>query len=170
MKEWFVRHKGYCIIIGGPGFCSNNSSTSKYFVRCFGFTPFRGNNSSDCMINALGNLFFIFLGEDKASELFNRLLPQCIASASQRHRRHTDGKLEVSGLMKLGHLGYILQDAGGYLGLRKLSVPLQGHKENPDSRFNRLFEKYYYGRVVIVRLFEAGVVDHVVAIDSPRWS
>ena len=52
LEEWIVRHKGYCIIIGGPVFRSNNSSTSTYFVRCFGVTPFRGNNSKDCMINA----------------------------------------------------------------------------------------------------------------------
>ena len=116
------------------------------------------------MINALGNLFFIFLGEEKASELFNRL-PQCIASACRLHRPHTDGKLEVSDLIKLGHLGPILQDVGGYLGLRKLSVPPHGHKDNPDSRFNWLFGKSYYGRVVIVRLFEAGVVDVVFVID-----
>ena len=120
------------------------------------------------MINALGNLFFIFLREDRASELFNRL-PQCIASASRRHRPHTDGKLEISDLMKLGHLRPILQDAGRYLGLHKLSVPPHGHKEDPHSRFNWLFEKSYYGKVIIVRLFEAGVVDHVVVIDSRRW-
>ena len=92
LREWIFKHKGYCIIIGGARFRSSSSCTSKYFVRCFGIASFRGNNSQDCMINVLGNLFLIFLGEDRTSELFSRLL-EYIASASRCHRPHTDGKL-----------------------------------------------------------------------------
>ena len=35
--------------------------------------------------------------------------------------------------------------------------------------FNWLFERKYYGRILIARPFEDHVVDHVIVIDSRRW-
>ena len=48
-------------------------------------------------------------------------------------------------------------------------IPRHGHLQSIACRFNWLFEKKYYGRIFVARLFEAHVVDHVIAIDSRRW-
>ena len=48
-------------------------------------------------------------------------------------------------------------------------IPHHVHLQLISYRFNWLFEKEYYGRVFIARLFEAHVVDHVIVIDSRRW-
>ncbi len=120
------------------------------------------------MINAVGNLFFLLLGEHHARHLYSRL-PEFIASASQRARPNSEGKAEVMNLLRLGHLGPIFQDAGGHLGLKKIRLPGHGHKEPPLTRFNWLFDKNYHGHVFVIRLFEARLVDHVVVLDSRRW-
>ena len=49
-------------------------------------------------------------------------------------------------------------------------IPRHGHLQLAACRFNWLFEKEYHGRIFIARLFEAHIVDHVIVIDSRRWS
>ncbi len=167
LKNWLFANRCYCIIIGGPGYCPACYSTSKYCVRCFGLTPFQDVNSRDCMTNAVGNAFFLFLGEGEATQLFNRI-PEFIRSSSSGSRSAFAGHVLLSDLLRIGHLSLIFQAAGGYIGLKKMRLPGHGHKEEPSIRFDWLFEKAYYGRVYIIRLYEAGIVDHVVLLDSRR--
>ena len=44
-----------------------------------------------------------------------------------------------------------------------------GHHESAHVRLNWLFDKRIHGHVYIARLYEAGVVEHLVVIDSRRW-
>ncbi len=89
--------------------------------------------------------------------------------ASQRCRPHDEGKPEISYFTSVGHVSPVLQSLGGYLRLQKLkSIPPHGHHESPDVRFYWWFEKRIHGHVHLARLYEAGVVDHLVVIDSRR--
>ena len=90
--------------------------------------------------------------------------------ASQKCRPHDDCKPEISEFTSVGHVGPVLQGLCGDLRLQKLkSIPSHGHHESPDDRFNWLFAKPIHGHVYPARLYEAGVVDHLVVIDSRRW-
>ncbi len=67
----------------------------------------------------------------------------------------------------MGHLGPVLQELGGDLRLQKVkSIPPHGHREAAEIRFNWLFEKRIHDHIYLVRLYEAGLVDHLVVIDS----
>ena len=138
-------------------------------IRCFGITPYRGaGEGRDCVIHAACNVMFLLLGERSAAYEVSRL-HRSIALASARCRPYTEGRPEVCDLLKLGHLGPVFQNAGGHLSIRKMIIPPHGHQQSIACRFNWLFEKEYYGRIFIARLFETHVVDHVIVIDSRRW-
>ena len=111
---------------------------------------------------------FLLLGERSAAYEISRL-HRNVRLASARCRPHTEGRPEVSDLLKLGNLKPIFQNAGGHLSIRKMIIPRQGHLQWIAFRFNWLFEKKYYGRIFIARLFEAHIVDDVIVIESRRW-
>ena len=132
-------------------------------------TLYRGDGEGrDCVIHAASNVMFLLLFERSAAYKVSRL-QRSIALASTRCRSHIEGCPEVSDLLKLGHLGPIFQNAGGHLGIRKMIISRHGHLQLIACRFNWLFEKEYYGRIFIARLFEAHIVDCVIVIDSRRW-
>ncbi len=53
--------------------------------------------------------------------------------------------------------------------LKKLkNLPTYGHPESAHVRFDWLFNKRVHGHVYIARLYEAGIVNYRVVIDSRR--
>ena len=139
-------------------------------IRCFGITQYRGDGEGcDCVIHASCNVIFLLLNErSDAYEVIR--LHRSITLASARCRPHTERRPEVSDIPMLGHLGPISLNAGGHLGIRKMIIPRHGHLQSIACCFNWLFEKKYYGHIFIAPLFEAQVGDHVIVIDSRRWS
>ncbi len=70
----------------------------------------------------------------------------------------------------MGHLGPVVQGFGGDQRLQKVkNIPPHGHREATEIRFNWLFDKRIHGHIYLARLYEAGVVDHLVVIDSRQW-
>ena len=77
-------------------------------------TPYRGGDEGlDCAIHAACNVMFLLLGESSSAYEVSRL-HRSITLASARCRPHTEGRPEVSDLLKLGHLGPIFQNAGTF--------------------------------------------------------
>ncbi len=90
--------------------------------------------------------------------------------ASQGLRPFNEGKAEIIDFTSIGHLGPLFQGIGGDLSIKKVkNLALHGHREPPHERFNWLFSKRRQGRLYIARLYEAGIVDHLVLIDSGQW-
>ena len=169
IQDWLRENKGFCLIVGGPGARAPYPALSIFMIRCFGVTPYRGDGEGrDCVIHAACNIMFLLPGERSAAYEVSRL-HRSIRMASARRRPHTEGRPEISDLLKLGHLGPIFQNAGGHLAIRKMIIPRHGHLQSAACRFNWLFEKEYYGRIFIARLFETYIVDQVIVIDSKRW-
>ncbi len=89
---------------------------------------------------------------------------------SQRLRPFDEGKAEIIDCTSNGHLGPVFQGLGGDLSIKKVkNLTPHGHREPPNERFNWLFNKRIHGHLYIARLYEAGVVDHLVFIDSRQW-
>ena len=158
----------FCLLVEVPRARAFNATLATYFIRCFGKTPYPGNTDRNLLTNAICNAFFLLLGSDLHSNLVGNL-PACIAAALRRCRMFSDDRPEVADLLKLGHVGPILQESGGHLAIKKFKIPPQGHRETPDVRFNWLFSTMYHGHVFLDQLFECGIVDHVVLIYSRRW-
>ncbi len=152
-KEWLESNQGFGIIGGGPQARPANAHLSRYFIRCFGETFYKGHTERNCVINAMCNAFFLFLGKSQAQKLV-RNLPASILATSTRCRPFDDDKPEISDLILLGQIQPILQQAGGYLSIKKFKIPRHSHREPPEVRFNWLFSKNYYGRLFVLRLFE----------------
>ena len=169
INQWLSETRGFSLIIGGQGARAPNPALSIFTIRCFGVTLYRGDGEGrDCVIHAASNDMFLLLGERSAAYEISRLQTS-IALDSIRCRPHIEGCPEVSDFLKLGHLAPIFRNAGGHLGIRKMIISRHGHLQLIACRFNWLFEKEYYGRISIARLFEAHIVDHVILIDSRRW-
>ena len=61
---WLSENRGFCLIIGGPDARPPNPVLSTFMIRCFGVTPYRGNDKGrDCVIHAACNVTFLLLGE-----------------------------------------------------------------------------------------------------------
>ena len=169
IHDWLSQNRGFCLIIGGPGARAADPALSIFMVRYFGITPYRGyDECRDCLIHAAFNVMLLLLGERSAAHEVSRL-HRSISLASAPCRPCTEGLPEVRDILKLGHLRPVFQNAGGHLGIKKMIIPHHGHLQSISCRFNWLFEKEYYGRIFIARLFEAHVVDHVIVIDCRRW-
>ena len=90
--------------------------------------------------------------------------------ALQCCRPHDVSKFEIIDFLSVGHIGPVLQRFGGDLWLQKMrNIPPHGHREAADVRFNWIFDKRIHGRLCLAHLYEAGVVDHFVVIDSRQW-
>ena len=110
-------------------------------IRCFGVTPYSGAGVfRDYVFHAACNVMFLLLGERSAAYEVSQL-HRSITLASARCRPHTEGRPEVSDLLKFGHLGPIFQNAVGHLGIRKVIILRHGHLRSIACRFNWLFEK-----------------------------
>ncbi len=80
---------------------------------------------------------------------------------------HDAGKTEITDFIHVGQLGPVLQGLGDDLSIRKVkNIPPHGLYETQSVTLNWLFEKRIHGRIYFARLFEAGIVDHLVVIDS----
>ena len=168
LKRWLLENLGFGILIGGPGARAPNWHTTKYYVRCFGELRFRSSDRN-CVIDAACNVAYLLLGEAKAVSMSNRF-GEATRRASQRAHPHDEGKAEISDFTSAGSLGPVFQGLGGDLSLKKVkNIPPHGQREPCDVRFNWLFEKRIHGHMYLARLYEAGVVDHLVVIDSRRW-
>ena len=133
-------------------------------------TPYRSDGEGhDCEIHSAYNVTLLLLGERSAAYEVS-LLHRSTKLASARCRPHTEGRPEVSDLLKLGHLGPISQNSWGHIGIQKVIILRHWDLQSIACRFNWLFEKKYYGRIFNAHLFEAYIVDHVIVIDSRRWN
>ena len=168
LKEWLMTHKGYSILIGGPGARVPQPDLKRHFVRCFGIVPYRSTLSRSCFLDTICITCFLLLGEEFARQV-SVSLPTSVSQASSRSRPHREGAIEVGDLISIGHMGPIFQQIGGDLTLKKVQIPLHGHREPPSRRFNWVFDKLYHGHMYIMRIFEANIVDHVVLVDRRRW-
>ena len=81
---------------------------------------------------------FLLLGERSSAYEVSRS-HRSITLASARCRPHTEGRPEVSDLLKLGHLGPVFQNAGEHLGIRKMIIHRHRHLQSIACRFNWLF-------------------------------
>lgn len=168
LKRWMDENPGFCILIGGPGARARNIQTARYYIRCFGEVRFRHSGRS-CVIDAACNAGYLLLGESKSVTMSN-LFMGVAHRAAQRLRPHDEGKAEISDFTSIGHLGPVFQGLGGDLSLKKVKdLPPHGHHEAPEVRFNWLFHKRIHGRIYLARLYEAGIVDHLIVIDSRKW-
>ncbi len=90
--------------------------------------------------------------------------------ASERCRLHDERRAAINDFISVRHLGPVYQGLCGELRLLKIrNVPHHGHREPFYVRFNWLFNKGIHGRVLLARLYEAGIVGHLVVVDSRRW-
>lgn len=168
MRSWCLLNSGFCLIIGGPAARESHLTVTRYFVRCFGKVPFSSSGRS-CLVDALLNASFLLLGDQKSREYSEKFI-LCLLSASRRCRPHNEGKIEVSDLINLGHIGPIFQELGGDLGVRRVrNIPAHDHLQHPRIRFNWIFNKELYRRLYVLRLNEPGIVDHVVIVDCRQW-
>ena len=168
LKRWLDDNPGFGVIIRGPGARAPNLQTAKYYIRCFGEIKFRSSDRN-CIIDYTSNAGYLLHVESKALRMSSRF-SEVAWRASQRCRPHNESKPEISDFISVGHVGPVLQGFGGDLRLQKLeSIPPHGHHDSPDVLFNWLFENRIHGHVYLARLYEAGVVDHLVVIDYRRW-
>ncbi len=158
----------FCIVIGGPGARAANVQATKYYIRCFGALRFR-NSERSCVIDAACNAGYLLLGDPKALSMSQRFV-EVARRASQRCHPQDEGKSEVSDFSSAGHLGPVLQGFGGDLRLQKVkNISPHGHGEAADVRFNWLFDTRIHGQIYLARLYEAGMVDHLIVVDSRQW-
>ncbi len=168
LKRRLYDNPGLCILEGGPGARSHNVQATKYYVRCIDEVWFRISGRG-CAIDAACNAVFLLLDEPKASWVNNRF-SEMAWKASQRFRPRDEGEVEINDFICVGHLRPVLQGIGDDLRLQNVeNVPPHGHREPYDVRSNWLFDKRIHGRFFLARLYEAGIVDHLVVIDSRWW-
>ncbi len=134
----------------------------------YGELRFRSSDRN-CIIDAACNVAYLLLGEAKAVSMSYRF-GEDTWRAWQRARPHDEGKAEIGDFTSVGSLGPVFQGLGGDLSLKKVkNIPPHRNHESCDVTFNWLFEKRIHGRIYFARLYEAGVVEHLVVIDSRRW-
>ncbi len=168
LKCWLYENPGFYVLIGGPGARAPYVQTIKYFIRCFGEIRFRSSGRS-CVTDAAWNAMYLLLCDSKASLMSSQFV-EVARLALQQLIPHDEGRAEISDFLRVGHIGPVFQGLGGDLSIKKVkNIPPHGHRESPYIRFNWLFEKPIHGRVYLVRFYEAGVVDHLVVIDSRQW-
>ena len=152
----------------GLGARAPNPALSILMIRCFGGTPYRSDGEGrGCVIHAACNVIFLLLVEASAAYKFSRL-HRSITLASVYCHPQIEGRPEVSGLLKLGHLVPFFRIPG-----------TSWYQENDSSSSRKsavcslslqlAIRKKYYERIFIARLFEAHVVCHVIVNDSRRW-
>ncbi len=119
-------------------------------------------------MDAVCNAAFLLLGEEKAASI-NKHFMEAARRASQRLRPFDEGKAEIIDFTCIGHLGPVFQVLGGDLSIKKVkNLTPHGHRELSSESLNWLFNKLIHGHLYIARLYEAGVVDHLVFIDSSQ--
>ena len=99
--------------------------------------------------------------------MFNRI-PEFFCAAPSGTRPISARHGTVSDFLRIVHQGPAFQAADGYIELNKMELSDHGHKEEHSVGYDWLFEKAYYGRVYIIWLFEASIVDHAALIDYRR--
>ena len=155
-------------MIGGPRARARNVHTAQYYIRCFGEIRFC-NSGRNCVAYGACNAVFLLLGDEKATFITNHFM-EAARRASQRLRPFDEGKAEIIDFTRIGHLGPVLQGLGGDLSIKKVrNLTPHGHREPPNEMFDWLFNKRIHGHLYIARLYEAGVVDHLVFIDFRQW-
>ena len=138
-------------------------------IRSFRTTPYWSDDDRrDCVIYAACNVICLLFSENSLSYEVNPL-HRSITLATAHRRPQIEGRLEVSNLLKLDNLGPVFQNAGGLIGIRKMTISRQGALQSTACLSNWLFEKEQYGRIIIARLFESPNVDKVLVIDSRWW-
>ncbi len=168
LKRWLENNPGFCVLIGGPGARVPNTQTNRYYIRCFGEIRFR-SSGRNCVVDAACSAAYLLLGEEKATFMNNHFMGVALR-ASQRLRPFNEGKAEIIDFTSIGHLGPVFQGLGGNFSVKKVkNLALHGRREPPHERFNWLFSKRIHGHLYIDRLYEAGVVDHLVLIDYRQW-
>ncbi len=94
----------------------------------------------------------------KRSLTLVRNLPKSILKACTRYCPFSDDRPKVAKLLKLGHIGPILQVAGGELSFKNCKIPPHSHREKSKNRFDLVFSKNYYGCIFFLQLFECGIL------------
>ncbi len=121
------------------------------------------------MIDATCNAGYLLLGDFKTLSMSQRFV-EVARKASERCRPHDEGKSEISDFLSVGHLGPVLQGFGCDLRLQKVKkIRPYGHRDSAKVRFNLLFDMRIHGHIYLARFYEAGVVDHLVVINSRQW-
>ncbi len=111
---------------------------------------------------------YLLLGEGKAVLMSNRF-GEAARRASQPRRPHDEAKADISDFPSFGSLGPVFQGLSKNLSLKKVkNIPPHGYRESCNVRFNWLFAKRIHSRIYLACLYKAGVIDHLVVIDSSR--
>ena len=134
-NDWLESKQGFGIVISCPKSRPANLNLVNYFIRCFGHIPYKGDEDRNCISNGICNAFFQILRKKRACELVSNL-PASIAAASTRCRPFSEDRAEVADSIKLGSIGSIFQEAGGYLSIKEFTLPPHGLRERPAYRFN----------------------------------
>ncbi len=100
------------------------------------------------MVSTMGSAMLLRLGSSRTAQLFSKVCYH-IDEASCRNEACSREKLQVGHLLKVDHVGLILQSMGGELGIRKVHIPPHGHRQKPDERLTgyltvRFARRYSY--------------------------
>ena len=78
-------------------------------------------------------------------------------------------KPEVRRLVQVGYIRLILQRMSGDLGIRKVGFHPNGYPEKPNDRFSGTSERCFRKKLIILRISETNIFDHVVLFDCECW-
>ncbi len=149
--------------------CSSfgHCSLAKNFVRHFGNTPYHGRRERDCVMSAICNLFFWLLGSGKTQWDIGGF-PQNITNRPKRCHffRINNPKLAVH--WSWGPLISFFKKRTMIKVCRSSNFMVMVLAKLLTCRLIGILQHFYHGKVLVIRLSEAVIFDHVVDIDSRR--